>query len=276
MAQPRIGILGYGDIGSRLLRRSGWPGLALCRRQKPLPPGCGWQRADSGDIASYRDCLAELDALVLTLTPGERSDEGYRRAYVAPLQALVSHCQSMARPPLLLFVSSTAVYAQNRGEWVDENSPTEPSRYNGQRMLEAEQCLAASGLDYCIVRFSGIYGPGRQRLLAKLVEEVEQGVAVSGDGGWGNRIHADDCAAVLQFVIEQTERRKVYLASDREPSQRWMAKQFIAELKGLPFSQPSGLAVSGKRCQPQALLDQGFSFHYPSFREGYKALLNGD
>ena len=103
------------------------------------------------------------------------------------------------QPRLIVFVSSTSVYGQKDASWVNEDSPAEPVSYSGKRLLEAEQLLLDSPHTICNVRFSGIYGPGRQRLIRQVIE---------GHGTakepllYSNRIHADDCAGVLAHLIE--------------------------------------------------------------------------
>lgn len=275
----RLGVLGYGDIGQRLLARlqGKASGYAFSRHEKTLPEGFHWRQADAGDIETYGQYLSELDALVLTLTPFERGDEGYRLSYVEPVRQLVEFGKTLAHCPLLIFVSSTAVYGQNDGSHLSDDSPTEPQQYNGIRMLEAEELLVNSGLPHCRVRFSGIYGPERKRLFHKLVEEVrEQKDFSESDAHWGNRIHVDDCAGVLAHILSlpETERESLYLATDTEPTLRGQLKTYLAAQLGSAFAEEYQCeSATGKRLIPERLLQSSYEYRYPSFREGYQAQL---
>src|SRR5690606_11407734 len=155
-----------------------------------------------------------FDAVILTLTPAEHSAESYERAYVETLRSLIPVWQE--RPPgLVLFVSSTSVYHQESGEWVDETSPTCPDHFSGKTLLKAESLLLETDLPVCIVRFGGIYGPGRDLLLRQVR---------AGNGGsphFTNRIHVQDCAGVLAHLLRCHFSGKplapVYLACDSTP-----------------------------------------------------------
>lgn len=300
LEHKNIAVLGCGDIGQRLLARlpQGWKGLALSRNEKPVPPGCEWAYGDARKVESYSAQLTELDALVITLTPGARSDEAYKQAYVEPVLAMIEVCKKLPTPPLLVFVSSTAVYAQSAGEQVNEASVCQPVAFNGQRMRETELLLQASGLPHCCVRFSGIYGSGRTRLLKSLYEELRDcGGRLepsAGDFNVGNRIHSDDCARALLHILQldPARRSSVYVASDQEPVRRWEMKTFLAK-RYFPELSISELSISessipksgevgaerlnssrGKYCDSSLLQATGFEFQYPSFRESYPALLD--
>ena len=92
-----------------------------------------------------------------------RDPAAYRRAYVEGLVNLLARLPTPG--PRVIFTSSTSVYGQDDGSWVDEASPTLPPRETGRILLEAEAALSGSGRDFSILRLGGIYGPGRTRLL---------------------------------------------------------------------------------------------------------------
>lgn len=77
------------------------------------------------------------------------------------------------RPKRLLFVSSSSVYEQKDGEWIDETAPAEANAYSGRLMLEAEQVALDSGIPASRVRLTGIYGPGREWLLTQVRRGTE-------------------------------------------------------------------------------------------------------
>lgn len=275
-------IIGCGDIGQRLAERLNpdhYHITGLRRRPAASSPRVRYLAADAADLGSLTCALTEsFDVVVITLTPSQRTDAGYHRGYVLSCENLVQALGRQARPPrLVIFVSSTSVYGQTDGEWVDERSPTEPQRATAHRLLEAENVIAESGFAHCIVRFSGIYGPGRNRL----VEQVRRGQATL-SARLTNRIHADDCAAVLAHLIERQRAGEaidtLYLASDNEPAPmaevvNWLAMHLRVDWAKCEPDARSG--AGNKRCDNRRLRASGFEFRYPDYRAGYGALLEG-
>lgn len=281
IAQEKILILGCGDIGLRLanelpvdtylivgVRRSSMPPLEL--------PHFRWMNADLNNISLINQLLSETipDVILISMTPDERSDEGYRKAYVQICEALIENLRLLnQKPRLILFVSSSSVYAQDDGSWVDESAVTEPQTFSGKRLLEAENLLRASGLPVCVVRFSGIYGPGRERL----INQVKSG-KISSSMGFTNRIHADDCARVLAHLIEKQKTQSIddlYLASDDTPVPMNEIQSWIAQQLGIEnFSTSDNESErSNKKISNQRLKKTGFEFLYPEYKEGYVTLL---
>lgn len=281
-SQEKLLLLGFGDIASRLSHRlhKQYSITGVRRRAVSMPPGVSLEQADCSDHSSMGAVLAKaFDVIVLTMTPGEMNDAAYQRAYVESVKTLLSVLDKQTHQSrLIIFVSSTGVYAQKDGEWIDEQSVTMPVRYSGKRLLEAETLLAKSRYNHCIVRFSGIYGPGRERL----IQQVMAGQGVPKEPvTYTNRIHADDCAGVLAHLIEKQKYEaleSVYIASDCEPTPFYEVKQWIAEQLMLPtehlqYDPAVPVARSSKRCHNQMLLNSGYVFLYPTFKEGYKTLL---
>jgi len=277
--QQKLLILGCGDIGQRLaqcLPQDAYTVTGLRRNPPADLPHLRYQACDAANAEALGDVLKQdFVVIVISMTPNERSDSGYERAYVRTCQNLVKelHRQSL-KPRLLIFVSSSAVYAQVDAEWVDENSPVEPEGFSGKRLLEAEAIVQTSGYTHTIVRFSGIYGPGRNRL----IEQVRQGKA-SASTHFTNRIHADDCARVLVHLIGLNSTGKVlqpvYLASDNEPTPMVEVVTWLAEQMGIenPGSDAAVNERGNKRCNNKRLLDSGFVFRYLGYRDGYAAVL---
>jgi nucleoside-diphosphate-sugar epimerase len=272
-------IVGCGDIGRRLAERLSGNRYRVTgvRRHPPEnTPHLRYRSADIADATALEKVVTEgFDAVVVTLTPSERSAEGYRRAYVQGCEHLIQALRHQSQPPrLLIFVSSTSVYGQTNGEWVSEDSPTQPQRETARCLLEAEQRIVGSGFEHCIVRFSGIYGPDRYRLL----DTVRQGRAVL-SGHYTNRIHSDDCAGVLAHLLERHRQGmqldSLYLASDNEPAPmaevvNWLAMQMkVDQARFAPDEKSDG----NKRCANTRLRATGYEFLYPDYRAGYSALL---
>lgn len=285
MSEKKLLFIGYGDIAGRTSRQLATNGYAITgvsRTPRELPEGVN-QWLGSVQDAEILNKIGQtaFDVAVITLTPSVRGDEGYKAAYVDTLQALSKAWLASNTPPrCVLFVSSTSVYGQNQREWVDETSPCEPANFSGQRILEAEQLvlgLAANGTTApCIVRFSGIYGPGRDQLLRQVL------AGKAGTEAYTNRIHVDDCAGVLAFLIQQHTAGQTlathYLASDCEPVTAKAARQWMASQMGLPAAHlqidPAATPRAGsKRCSNARLLAQGYRFLYPNFKEGYQSII---
>ena len=205
----------------------------------------------------------------------------------------------------VLFVSSTAVYGDAGGGWVDESTTPEPVGFSGRIIREAEELLTrrldGTRISPVVLRLGGIYGPGRTRL----IDQVRSGSAVvPTESRFTNRIHRDDAAAaVVHLCTMESAPAPVYLGVDDEPAELGVVLRFLAAELELP-EPPSGTvkpgsqtgrdaaggqaaAASGpkasgepsrggnKRCSNALLRSTGFEFTYPSFREGYRAILAG-
>jgi nucleoside-diphosphate-sugar epimerase len=273
-------IAGCGDVGSALgerLHADGHCVWGLRRNVETLPPSIQPFVADLAAPETLHAFPPALDFVFYTAASDAGSDEGYQRAYVdGPrnvLAALALQHQTIRR---IFFTSSTGVYAQSAGEWVDELSPTEPAHFSGLRMLEGERLLLDSPFPATIVRLGGIYGPGRTRL----IQQVRQGEAVCRDGPpmYTNRIHRADCAGALHHLMTLAQPETLYLGVDHDPAEQktvyhWLAQQLkVALPRTVPLGESQNRG-SNKRCRNTKLVNTGYVFRYPSFREGYAAVL---
>ena len=129
-----------------------------------------------------------------------------------------------------------------------------------------------------VVRFSGIYGPGRRSLLNQVLSGSGR---VQFPEKWTNRIHSEDCAAVFLHLIKRYFGGKyldpLYVASDCEPVTQKVVYEWLAKELDINFQKfQEGSAIKYKiarRCNNRRLLESGFCFKYPTFREGYRALI---
>jgi nucleoside-diphosphate-sugar epimerase len=181
-------------------------------------------------------------------------------------------------PERLLFVSSSSVYGQMDGEWVDETSATVASGFSGRLMLEAEQVALKSGIPASILRLTGIYGPGRERLLT----QVREGYRVAVEPPlYGNRIHADDAAGLLKFLLEAdrqgTALENIYIGVDNAPAPLAEVVDWLREYLGVTewAAEASVRRTGSKRCSNARAKALGWTPTYPSYREGYAAILEG-
>lgn len=281
MSAPRVVIAGCGDVGSRLaieLQALGWGVQGLRRTIAALPAGIAGIAADLFCAERPADWPSgAIDYLVYCATPSQRDEAGYRQAYVEGLQhALDWLRQSGQQPRRVVFVSSTGVYGQQQGEWIDETSATEAERFSGQVLLEAEQVALTCGWPASVVRLAGIYGPGRSDLSSK----VREGYRVAVEPPvYANRIHADDAAGLLAYLLkadaEGVALQDCYLGVDDAPAALAEVVAWMREFLGVShWSQQQVLRRAGsKRCSNARARALGWTPRYPDYRAGYAALL---
>ena len=273
-------LAGCGDIGMHLgqmLQEQGFQVTGLKRSPiKDAPFAMIY-----GDLQKP-ETLTELaplyDFIVYTATPGSMTPQAYQDTYVTGLKNLMAATTEPAQH--LLLVSSTGVYQQSQGEWVDETSTTEPQRFSGKTLLQSEQLASGGWPSTVVVRFAGIYGPGRLRLIRK----VQAGEPVSDEPPkYTNRIFRDDCVKMLAFLMAEslkgTPLESVYLGCDDAPVTDVEVLDFIADRMGLPrlprTAAPEGETVNqNKRCSNQRIKNLGYEFLYPGYREGYERILH--
>lgn len=281
-SQEKLLIIGCGDLGQRLaqhLDRETYTITGLRRHPPADQPHLHYLACDatqSGQLDTHFSDQS-FDVIVITMTPTERSDAGYQQAYVSTCHNLIAALrQHQRKPRLIIFVSSTAVYGQNDGSWIDEQTATQPNGFAGTRLLEAEQIIQNSGFAHCIVRFSGIYGPGRNRL----IEQVKQRRAPASPH-YTNRIHAEDCAGTLAHLIALQHKQplaNIYLATDSSPTPMIEVVSWIAQQLGATdfLCAEASNERGNKRISNQRLLTSGYQFRYPDYRMGYAELLSSN
>jgi nucleoside-diphosphate-sugar epimerase len=182
----------------------------------------------------------------------------------------------------IIYISSTGVYAQSQGEWVDEDSPCQPQRDGGLACLAAERILAAHSLGSrgIILRMAGLYGPGRIPNAAEI--RLNQPIAAPEHGSL-NLIHVDDAASVVLAAAEWTKPPRTYVVSDGHPIQRRAYYEELARLLGAPppkFAPPpphapaSVRAASDKRARNARMMAElQVTLAYPTYREGLAAIV---
>jgi nucleoside-diphosphate-sugar epimerase len=217
----------------------------------------------------------KFDIWIATITPAEFTRQAYQQSYLAVAQAMAQTVNALQQAPkLIIWVSSTSVYGDNNGDWVDETTKPNPVTFSGEILLQAEQIIQNLPCSSTVVRFSGVYGPGRTRLLSQV--QAGKGRPKLPEQ-WSNRIHADDCGAVLAHLIELFESNKpiepIYLASDCEPVTQYDIRQWLAQKLDVSLIAEAVKLGSIRRCSNHLLLDTGFEFNYPSYKEGYDALI---
>ncbi|MEQ1619854.1 MAG: SDR family oxidoreductase [Methylococcales bacterium] len=274
-------IIGCGAIGLELanvLASRGHQVTGL-KRQPPVNPGnINFVAADLTVAADLEKLPTHFDLVYFIVSADGRNEQSYRDIYDIGLNNLLSRFAESNSNPRWIFVSSTSVYGQDKGEWVDETSLAQPANANSLWIRKAEQRLEEANPDNITVRFSGIYGPGREYLLrtARQAPLIQQTPPY-----YTNRIHQDDCVGVLAFLLEQhlvgAKLTPYYLASDDDPAPMWEVISWLAAQMNcpLPHIKPaSDAAPMNKRCNNQRLKSLGYQFKYPGYQDGYSALIS--
>lgn len=271
-------IAGCGDLGTEVgLRLAARGERVVGWRRSPdrLPPGIEGVAADL--TRHLPPVPQDTDVVVIATAAGERSEAAYRSAYVdATGNVLDALERDGVTPRRILFVSSTAVYGDADGGRVTEESPAEATAPTARLVREAEQVLLGRSDRGTVLRLSGIYGPGRTRL----IDQVRGGSAVlPAEPQWTNRIHRDDAAAaIVHLVTAVAVPAPIYLGSDELPVDLGEVLQFLAGELGLPEpprGEVAGTRGGSRRVDSGLLRSTGFSFTYPTYREGYRAVLAG-
>ncbi len=183
----------------------------------------------------------------------------------------------------LVFVSTTSVYGQSSGEWVDEQSPTEPTTEAGQIALAAEMRVrSATGITSLVLRMSGLYGPGR---LLRRAEQMRSQTPIAGNGdAWLNVVHVEDAASAVECaasrLCDPMSRGATYVVTDDQPVRRREYYERLASLTNSPPPTFDPMADSrvigiGKRCRNDlAKRELGWSPAHPHFVEGLASVLD--
>jgi nucleoside-diphosphate-sugar epimerase len=272
----KILIVGCGDIGTRLALMLSDQGHEVTGLKRHPPPGGSkikYFQADISMASALAGLSADFDQVFFIVSGDRQSEESYRAVYETGLNNLLAKFRGLP----WIFVSSTSVYGQSKGEWVDEESPAQPGNSNSRLIRQAEQTLTGLNPANIVVRFSGIYGPGRESLLRL----AAQAPAIQKSPPYyTNRIHQQDCVGVLAFLLAQrlhgVNLEQCYLASDDDPAPQWDLVSWLAERLHCP---PPTVKIVGddadmnKRCSNRRIKALGYRFLYPGYKEGYQALI---
>ncbi len=284
----RVAILGCGYVGCE-----------LARQLQPEYEVVGVRRSEAGlrtvedvgatavkaDVTETETLAAVPDAdwIVFAASSGGRDADAARRTYVEGLRTTIDHfCDRETVPDRVVYTSSTGVYGDRDGDWVDETTPIDPETERGQVLTEAERIARQRPIDDTdgtVARFAGLYGPDRYRLDRYLDGPVTEGHL--------NMVHRDDAAGAVRFLLAGDHaRREVVNVVDDEPVSKWdfadwlarqcdepePAKQTIAERLDDPGLSDAARNWIGadKRVNNTKLRELGYDFAYPTYRDGYR------
>jgi len=288
----RVAVLGCGYVG-----------LELCRQLVDDHDVVGVRRSSEGverieatgaqavqaDVTDP-DALAavpDVDAVVFAASSGGRGAEAAREVYVEGLRTAVDHfCEREDPPGRLVYTSSTGVYGDHDGDWVDEGTPIEPTTPKTEVLAEAERIALDRPTDDCdgtVARFAGLYGPERYRL-----ERYVEGPVTE---GYLNMVHRDDAAGAVAYLLETGRGRgEAVNVVDDEPVAKhafadWLAaecgrdspaKRTVEErLAEGDLSDPAERRLrTSKRVANVRLRELDYEFAFPTYREGYRAAID--
>jgi nucleoside-diphosphate-sugar epimerase len=307
-------LFGHGYLGSRIARlwREAGRDVTVVTRSPAKAESLraeGYRAlvADIGDPASLPE-LPQAETVVFAVGY-ERSNDGSARrtieeVYAGGVKNVLDRMpgrgttgeepgRSQSSPlaprssPLFIYISSTGVYGDAAGAWVDERTPCDPRREGGRAALAAEQAIAGHPLRarHVVLRLAGIYGPGR----IPRAEALRRGDPIDAPAdGYLNLVHVDDAARIV-VQVERHARAgslvlpRTYNVSDGRPGLR---REYYAELARLLDAPPpvfvapaqdspaAARAAADKRIGNQRLLDEVRpTFLYPSYREGLAAIV---
>ena len=279
MARKKLLFVGFGKLARRaapLFLAEGWQVTALARSPRDLPEMTYWQGCVTDETISARLAEQTFDLVIITLSPDGRDADAYRQGYFNNVQHLVTLWTTHRPPTQVLYVSSTRVYGETEGQWLDEHSLCQPDSEQGQILLDTENLLLYSRIPATIVRFSGIYSAERDFLLRQVLAGRLAGEHYS------NRIHEVDGAGILCHLANLVERghplEPIYLATDCLPEKSGTVKQWIASRlreQGVEISEQDGGAagMGSKRLGNAKILATGYQFRYPDYRAGYGQII---
>lgn len=220
---------------------------------------------------------SQAKCLVYCVAASEQSDENYQQIYVQGLKNILAALADNKELAHVFFVSSTRMYGQVTDALLDENDIAQPADFGGVRLLEAERHLYQAALDSkqwtsTALRLTGIYGPGRTRMLNMAQDSNKWPL----ENTWTNRIHRDDAAAFIVFLITQVLAKKTvedcYIVTDSCPVSMFEVLTWIAQQLGFTVKEMQA-ARAGKRMSNQRMLATGFELQYPDYKKGYQTLI---
>jgi len=275
MTKRRVLLAGAGDLclrTGRLLLECSDEVWAL-RRHPPAGDATGL-RWLAGDLARALHGLPTgITHVVYAPAPDARDPQAYRAVFeLGPRNLLAALDRTALRR--FVFVSSSAVYGDHGGAWVDEDTPACPAGFNGRLLLQAETWLAEELGCATSLRLAGLYGPGRTALLRRIADGAAR--VPRGAGHWANRFHIEDAARAVVHVLGLQQARQCYIGADDTPHLIEDLYDALAHMLGAPQPPygPLGGDMGSKKLDNARLRASGFVPAWPDAVQGYKSLID--
>jgi nucleoside-diphosphate-sugar epimerase len=278
-------VIGCGYLGQRVAARWHEQGQRVWVTTRQASRGeefrrQGWQAVlcDVLDPVSLAH-LPPVETAVYCVGLDRGAGQSMQRVYVDGLANVLAAWKTP--PARVIYVSSTGVYGQTEGEEVDETAAIKPTEESGRIVLEAEGVLRSRLPRAIILRFAGIYGPGRL-LRAQALRDNE---ALAGDPeGFLNLIHVTDGAAAVLAAEARGAAGSTYIISDDCPVRRRNFYTHLAQLLGTPPPRfepwpsdrllPALLRANRRLSNRRARTDLAWNLLYPSYEQGLLASLS--
>ncbi len=277
MSDPVLLTFGHGYSAGRLAATlPGWRRLGTVRSAEGAAAlaAAGIEPVRWEDDAAVAAAVAAADHVLVSVPPDAGGD---------PVLARFGTALAAARPRWVGYLSTTGVYGDRGGAWVDEEGALAPVNARSAWRVAAERAWVATGLPVMLFRLAGIYGPGRSafdRLRAGRAQRVVKAGQVF------SRIHVDDIAAVLRASMARGVAGRAYNVADDEPAPPEDVIAFAAGLLGVPVPPEIPLEEAGlsplaasfyaesKRVSNRRIREElGVALAHPTYREGLAAIL---
>lgn len=216
--------------------------------------------------------IQPVDAVYVLLSPSQNtalsSVEAYKQTYVDSVQPIV-HALKNHPVQRIIVVSSTRVYGENEGECITDDSVIIPSDEQGNLLLQMEQLWQKAFVHECvIVRPTGIYGTSIARMV-KLAETTK----IYPNIHWANRIHIDDLASFMVYLLHVERAEKSYICSNSQPTALHETLQWFQRELDLPELVLQGQNETGKRIAAERMVKSGYKLKHASCLVDYRMLL---
>ena len=274
----KVLIVGCGDLGVELAHQLQMQGLSPIGLRRSVIADSSFEfiKADVTQPNSLSSVSnINPDFLVYCVAAIAQSDENYRQHYVEGLRNVLNALDGATNLKHVFFVSSTRMFGQLTDALLDENTVPQDMDFGGLRLLEAEALLAQAGKAWTqtSLRLTGIYGPGRNRML-KLAANPSNWPT---QNTWTNRIHRDDAAAfivhLIQMLLNGKTIQECYVVTDNNPVSQYEVLLWIALQMGIEIEDGKPKVEGGKRMSNQRMLATGFCLKYPDYKTGYAKML---
>lgn len=278
MTRPVLLTIGHGYSAAALAATlpPDWRviGTTRSRERADAMRAAGIEPADWADAAAVDDAISAASHVLVSASPGPQGDP-----------VLLRHREALTarRPDWIGYLSTTGVYGDRDGAWVDEDSPLDPVNDRSRWRVLAETQWRGTGLAVEVFRLPGIYGPGRSafdRLRAGTAQRIVK------PGQVFSRIHVDDIVGALAVAMAAPMPGAIWNVADDEPAPPQDVIACAAELLGVPpppevpfedadlspmarsfYAESKRVSNARLRARP------GFALRHPDYRAGLRAIL---
>lgn len=275
VSYEHILIVGCGYTGEALVRlvRANGTHVTATRRVASLCEGADVVAVDVTQTVDWDSLLDGVDAVVWSVPTLPKLDD-----HLAPLRRMCVAAQS--RDLAVVYISSTSVFGNHAGQPVEDDSPCHPDSPAGIMRLESERIVLGMPRGI-VVRPAGIYGPGRDLASSIVAGRYE----VVDPHKLTNRVHVDDLARSIVFVLEHEAFGRAFNVADGKPTEVGDVVDFLVTTYGIP--RPATASLDEFRARrgedaaarwvnqhvviPRRLLDAGFTFHHPDIYTAYRS-----